>query len=91
MKYKITPLNILSGISLLIAIYLIIKPGTWGFGYMLAIYFLPIIALILGFDFLLQNLCQKYLKLLIVEFVIIALLLLSIHAKNKNLYYSRKL
>ena len=74
MKYKITPLNIFCGISLVIAIYFIIKPGTWGFGYILGIYLLPLIALILGFDYLLQNIFRNYLKLIILEFLILGLL-----------------
>ena len=74
MKYKITPLNIFCGISLVVAIYCIIKPGTWGFGYVVGIYLLPLIALILGFDYLLQNIILNYLKLIIVESLILGLL-----------------
>ena len=74
MKYKITPLNIFCVISLVIAIYFIIKPGTWGFGYIVGIYLLPLIALILGFDYLLQNKFRNYLKLIIVESLILGLL-----------------
>lgn len=74
MKYYITPLNIISVILLIISIYAMIKPGTWGFGFLLGIYILPIILLTLGFDFLLQNILKKRLNLFLLEFLLLGIL-----------------
>ena len=73
MKYKITPLNIVCGILLILSIYCFIKPGTWGFGLIAGYVLLGATIFILGIDFLLQNIFKKKSKLFILEFLIIAL------------------
>ena len=61
MKYRPTPLNIVCGLAIGLAIYSAIKPGPEGWGFLLTIYLIPVIIVGLLADFFLQKTLSKYL------------------------------
>lgn len=60
MKYRPTPLNIVCGFEIGLAIYSAIKPGPEGWGFLLTIYLIPVIIGGLLIDFVLQKFLPKY-------------------------------
>ena len=60
MKYRPTPLNIVCGLAIGLAIYSGIKPGPEGWGFLLTIYLIPVIIVGLLIDFVLQKFLKKY-------------------------------
>lgn len=87
MKYKVTPFNLICTVLVILSICLIVKPGTWGFGYILGIYLLPIIALTLVVDLFIQNIIKKYPNLLMLEFLIIGFLFFLYFFNNRTKTY----
>ncbi len=75
MKYRPTPLNIVCGLAIGLAIYSAIKPGPEGWGFLMTIYLIPVIIIGLLADFILQKFLSKH----ILTFVIELLLLTSIY------------
>ena len=67
MKYRPTPLNIVCGVTIGLTIYVAIKPGPEGWGFLLTIYLIPIIIVGLLVDFILQKFIPKYLLTFVVE------------------------
>lgn len=61
MKYRPTPLNVVCGLAIGLAIYSAIKPGPEGWGFLLTIYLIPVIIVGLLVDFFLQKSLSKYL------------------------------
>lgn len=60
MKYRPTPLNIFCGLAIGLAIYSAIKPGPEAWGFLLALYLIPIVIVGLLIDFVLQKHWTKY-------------------------------
>lgn len=73
MKYKLTPLNLVSVILLGLIIYLFVKPGPEGWGFLGAYILIFVFIFGLGLDFFLQNLIKEYKNLIIIEIIILFL------------------
>ena len=74
MKYRPTPLNIVCGLAIGLAIYSAIKPGPEGWGFLMSIYLIPVIIIGLLVDFILQKFLPKYLLKLIIELLLLAII-----------------
>lgn len=77
MKYRPTPLNIVCGLAIGLAIYSALKPGPEGWGFLLTIYLIPAIIIGLLVDFILQKLFPKYLLTFGIELFILTTIYFS--------------
>jgi len=73
MRYRPTPLNIVSGLLIGFSIYSAIRPGPMGFGIMALLYVLPIGLIGLVADFFLQKFQKSYIRTFTVEVLFIGL------------------
>jgi hypothetical protein len=71
MKYRPTPLNIVCGLAIGLAIYTAIKPGPEGWGFLMTIYLIPVIIIGLLIDFILQKFLPKYLLTFVTELLLL--------------------
>jgi hypothetical protein len=55
MKYRLTPLNIACGLAIGLAIYLAVRPGLEGWGFLMTIYLIPLILITFITDFIIQK------------------------------------
>lgn len=74
MKYKITPINIFSGLLIVISIYGALFPGPMGFGLLLGIYLLPFGLLGFFLDYIGQKRIKKYWKLFTFEMLFLGMI-----------------
>ena len=74
MKYRLTPLNIICGLAIALAIYSDIRPGSEGWGFLLTIYLVPAIIIGLLLDLLLQKSFTRYLNTFTAEILLFAIL-----------------
>ncbi|MBT29601.1 MAG: hypothetical protein CMO01_08050 [Thalassobius sp.] len=72
MIYKITPLNIVSIIAILVAIYGAVKPGDMGFGLLALVYYLPAGLLGLALDYLMQKKLENFKVTVAVELILLS-------------------
>ncbi len=73
-KYRPTPLNIISGLASVFVIYLAMNSGPMGFGILGLIYFTPIIIIGILIDFILQKYFSKYLITFCIEIFILSII-----------------
>lgn len=71
MKYRPTPINIVCGLAIGLAIYSAIKSGPEGWGFLMTIYLIPIIFFGLLIDFIFQKFLTKYLLTFVTELFIL--------------------
>lgn len=71
MKYRPTPLNIISGLAIGLAIYSAIKSGAESWGFLVTIYLIPLIFFGLLIDFALQRFLPKYLLTFVTELLLL--------------------
>jgi hypothetical protein len=74
MKYRLTPLNIVCGLTFGLAIYSAVEPGPFGWGYLMTIYLIPFIVIGLLADLILQKLLPNYLLTLVIELCILTVI-----------------
>jgi len=77
MRYRPTPLNILSAVLIGFSIYSAIRPGPFGFGFLALFYLVPIGVVGLVVDFLIQKLQKNYFRTFAIELLIIGILALG--------------
>ena len=77
MKYKPTPINIICGLLLIVAIYGAIFPGPMGFGFLLLFYLLPVAIFGLLLDYLGQKTIKGYKRLCLIEIGLVGIIALG--------------
>ena len=87
MKYKLTPLNLISGILFIFAIYSLINPGSWGFGFMVGIFLFIVTFFLLAFDFLIQIFVKNINRIYLFEIIIIGILVFAYQFSERTKTY----
>ena len=77
MKYKPTPINIICGLLLIVAIYGAIFPGPMGFGILVLFYLLPVAIFGLLLDYLGQKTIKGYKRLFLIEIGLVGIIALG--------------